>query len=156
MRPSSSSSIGRRGFGAWCLLSLLLLQLLARAPVSHAQPDLGTCYHEGSNHLTPSNATNACQCVDGWTGPECAVCTKPSACQALQNYTGAVPVGRLTCDRSLEIIERAQGFCRVATQGVNDFLKGQAYITAQLSVAGEMHFEFIKVRFVVEGCRSIH
>lgn len=54
-------------------------------------------------------------------------------------------MGRLTCDRSLEIIERTQGFCRVATQGVNDFLEGQAYITAQMSAAGNMHFEFIKV-----------
>lgn len=149
MPASSSRPAFRRAAGAWGPLAglLLLLQLLAQAPLlARGQPDLGTCYPEGSSPATPNNVTQACACIDGWTGPECAVCTQPAACRALQNYTGPLPTGRLTCDRSLEIIERAQGFCRVATQGVNDFLKGQAYITAQLSVAGEMHFEFIKVR----------
>lgn len=141
------------GAGGWCLIaSFLLLLVVSHAPVATAQPDLGTCFADGSNPVTPSNVTNTCQCVDGWVGPECAVCTKASACQALQNYTGPLPAGRLTCDMSMEIIERAHGVCRVATQGVNDFLRGQAYVTAQLSAAGEMHFEFIKVsRFWKRG-----
>lgn len=139
---------GARGPLAGLLLLLLLLQLLTWAlTLASAQPDLGTCYPEGSaSPGTPDAVTQACPCLEGWAGPECTVCTAPAACRALQNYTGPLPTGRLTCDRSLEIIERAQGFCRVATQGVNDFLRGQAYITAQMSAAGEMHFEFIKVR----------
>jgi len=137
------------------LPALLLLQLLAHAPAAQAQPDLGTCYAEGSSPLTPNNVTNACECVDGWMGPECSVCTQASACQALQSSdTGPVAVGRLTCDRSSEIIERAHGFCHVATQGVADFLKGESFVTAQLSAKGEMHFEFIKVRKGGEGQRK--
>lgn len=138
------------GAGGWCLLaSFLLLLVVGHAPTATAQPDLGTCYAEGSYPPTPSNVTNACQCVDGWVGPECAVCTKAAACQALQtNYTGPLPTGRMTCDRSMEVIELSQGVCRVASKGVNDFLRGQSYVTAQLSAAGEMHIEFVKVRSI--------
>jgi hypothetical protein len=144
------SSLRRAAAGAataaWGLLSFfLLLQLLAHVPTAQAQPDLGTCHVEGSSPVTPSNVTNACQCIDGWTGPECAVCTKASACQALQNYTGPVPTGRLTCDTSAEIIDKTHGVCRVATQAVSDFLQGDAFVTAQISAAGELHFEFVKV-----------
>ena len=124
---------------------LLLAVLAVLVPVARAQPDLGSCAVDGSNPLTPNNVTNACACLDGWAGPECNVCTETPACQALQNYTGPVPPSRLTCDRSMEVIEKTHGTCHVATQAVSDFLKGNAYVTSSISKAGELHFEFVKV-----------
>jgi len=52
----------------------------------------------------------------------------------------------MTCDRSLEVIEKTHGVCRVTTQAVSDFLQGKAFVTSQITVAGDLHFEFVKVR----------
>jgi hypothetical protein len=117
------------------------------------QPDLGTCAVEGSNPLTPDPVTNACACRTGWTGPECSVCTASSACQAASdrdnegNSNNVLGTTRMSCERSLEVIEKTHGVCRVTTQAVSNFLQGQAFVTAQITAAGAMHFEFVKVHF---------
>eukprot|EP00624_Nannochloropsis_granulata_P006934 evm.model.NODE_5521_length_8807_cov_42.282162.3 len=132
------------------LLLLLVVGLAFFLPIVHAQPDLGTCAPDGSNPLTADPVTNACACLAGWMGPECSVCTASSSCQAVQEQQNGednenlMASTHMICDRSLEVIERTHGMCRVATQAVSDFLQGRAYVTSQVTAAGDLHFEFIK------------
>ncbi|GAB5032377.1 abc transporter [Nannochloropsis oceanica] len=84
-------------------------------------------------------------------GPECSVCTASSSCQAVQEQQDGednenlMASTRMICDRSLEVIDRTHGMCRVATQAVSDFLQGRAYVTSQVTAAGDLHFEFVKI-----------
>jgi len=151
--PPARRRGGSRKASVPALLLLLALGLASFLPAIHAQPDLGVCAPDGSNPFTPDPVTNACACLNGWVGPECSVCTASSSCQAVQeaqqggdNDNNPLASTRMTCDRSLEVIEKTHGVCRVTTQAVSDFLQGKAFVTSQITVAGDLHFEFVKVR----------
>jgi hypothetical protein len=151
--PPARRRGGPRKVSFPALLLLLALGLASVLPAIQAQPDLGVCAPDGSNPFTPDPVTNACACLDGWVGPECTVCTASRACQAVQeaqqgddNNNNPLGSPRMTCDRSLQVIEKTHGVCRVMTQAVSDFLQGKAFVTSQITVAGDLHFEFVKVR----------
>lgn len=113
--------------------------------------DLGTCFIDGSVLPDPDPVSNACNCTQGWQGPECNICETARACRGMIHYQGIFPVKRLNCVRDMAVIEQTQGVCRVATSRVNKFLKGQSFVTTTISGDGDLHLEFVKVSVITKS-----